>query len=815
MARKTKIAAEDLKEKQKKFENVAGNLELVPVSKFLKDNFLPYAWSFNLDRALVDVTGLKPVQRRILYTMYKEGLSPTTKRSKVASLVGSVLHFHPHGDSSVEDALKNLAREHIFRVPLIDGKGDFGVPGTPGAAGRYIEARLNKGAWLNVEEIAENATHMMPSYDGSKVEPVQIPVRWPISVINGGAGIAIAYSATMPSHNPTEVMKTCKALVKNPDMTHAAIHKIILGPDFNMGGFITSSDGIKDYLETGQGSFKVRGQYNILPGARSSYRIEFDEIPFGVHPEKIISEIQAKANNGHFKEIASYKDLSDLKHPIRVVIETKPSANYKKVLQDLFKLTSLETSISANITTIVDSKPKLSSMKDLLLNFIEFRKLCISRKMSHTLSKKDARLHMVDGLLLALLDIDAAIAIIRKSEDTKSANEKLQSSLNIDSVQADYVLSLQLRRLTKMDRVELENEKKELVEEISYIQKLLTDEEVQKEYLLKEFDETLKIIGDERKTVINSLSESEFIEAEKEVVQEVKSADKNLPCYVTRFVDGRIVKTSEPFKYSTNEKKFSNSPIAEQIKMKTQDEIVLIGSDGIGRKIPMSYISSSLVSKVSDTGVKLPKGVRLVGLSKVEPMTSDIGLAIGTKLGLVKISKTDFPNREEFPVITLEDGDEVVESRWIGKALSNLHFSFISSGANVLLFEAGTIRIAGSKSSGVRGMKLKEGEKVISFGLIESVKGTDNMVLSQTGHTIKLTPISEIPVKGKGGMGVALHLFKKGETKLTQAFAGPAPAIALEGLLNAVSLPQAAKRSARGQDFTLGTNFGSLEVSPM
>jgi DNA gyrase subunit A len=816
MARKNKIDEESLKIKQKKFEKVADNLELLPADKFLKDNFLPYAWSYNLDRALVDVTGLKPVQRRILYSMFKDGLKPAAHRAKVATLAGRVLAFHPHGDASVADALKNLARPHIFRVPLIDGKGDFGVPGTPGAAGRYIEARLNQAAWLNVEEIEEHAVHMVPNYDGSLQEPVKIPVKWPVSVINGGAGIAIAYSSTMPSHNPTEIMKALKATLRNPDITHAALQKIILGPDFNMGGLITSNDGIKEYLETGSGSFRVRGQYEVTSGARGTSRIEFYEIPFGTNPEKILEDIQKAVGAGNLKELANYKDLSDLKHPIRVVIETKPSVNPKKVIQDLFKYTSLEVSFSANITTIVDNKPKKSSMKELLLDFIEFRKMCVTNKTHFALGKRHDRLHLVGGLLKTLLDIDKAISIIRNSDDTTVAQAKLMKQFKIDEKQADYVLALQLRRLTKMDKVQLENERKELEEAIAKLELILSDEDALKAHLLEEFDATLKVIGDERKTDINGVSAEEFAANEKTLVRELKTVEKNQPCYVTRFATGKLLVSLQPFEYAEQAQQFEHGPILETVKMNTHDSIVLVGSDGIGRKVPLSYIPLGKVGTLKDAGLTVPRGVTLVGISKVDAMKSDVGLALATKQGLVKIAKTDFPLKEEFPVITLEEGDSVIDSRWIGRTLSASFFTFVTAAGNILVFDATTVRVSGSKAGGVRGVKLKDTkDEVIAFSWLRSIKAGEAQILSQGTLTLKLTPIEEIPTKGKGAMGVALHLFKKGETKLKNAYVGPAPAIGVPGMASSVMLPPAVKRASRGVDFTLDTVFGSRTVAPM
>ena len=816
MARRNKIAPEDLEEKKKKFEQIAGDLEIVPTDKFLKDNFLPYAWSFNLDRALVDVSGLKPVQRRILYTLYKDGLTPNSNRSKVATLAGRVLAYHPHGDSSVVDALKNLAREHIFRVPLIDGKGDFGVPGTPGAAARYIEARLNKAAWLNVEEIGENAVHMVANYDGSTTEPVKIPVKWPVSLINGGSGIAMAYASSMPSHNPTEVMNACKALLENPELTDDELAEIVLGPDFNMGGLVTSNDGIKDYLKTGKGSFKIRGQYEVKPTTRSAYRIEFYEIPFGTYPEQIIENIQKQiSEKGNLKEIASYKDLSDLKHPIRIVIETKPSVNYRKVIQDLFKYTNLETTFSANITTIVDNKPQQSSMRALILDFVEFRKVCIRKKSSYSLGKKEERLHLVEGLMKTLLNIDKAISIIRSSDNIDVARDELMKAFSIDEKQADYVLSLQLRRLTKMDKIELENEKKTLEDEISYLNSLISDDEVLRKHLLNEFDETLKVIGDERKTEVLNMTAEDFANSEKIVTKELRKDTKSLPCFVTRFANGTVVKTDEAFVYPTLSKKFAHSPIVEQIKVKTQDSILLVGSNGVAYTIPLSYLPTGEVMTPGKTGVVFGKDVNLVAIAKTSVLKTDVGLVLATEKGDAKLVKPDFPAKEEFVVFSLSDGDKIVDGKWLGRTLTGSSFVSITDGGNVLIYDGTSLRPTGASAGGVKSQRLREGEKVIHFNWVPSVKDAATYIISQSQLTVKLTPINDIPPKSKGAQGVALHKFKKGEVSLTKAFVGSNPIMDLEGTGNAIPLPPASRRAAAGVDFTLKTSMGSSEVTAM
>lgn len=811
MTRKKKID-EDMLGKQKKFEQIADNLEVIPADQYLKENFLPYAWSYNLDRALTDVTGLKPVQRRILYTMFENGLKPTAHRSKVATLAGSVLKYHPHGDASVSDALKNIARPHVFRVPLIDGKGDFGAPGTPGAAGRYIEARLNKAAWINVEEISEQAVHMIPSYDGNSEEPLYIPVKWPVSVVNGGSGIAIAFAANMPSHNPTEVMNACRELLRNPELSHEDLSKIILGPDFNMGGTITAIDGVKEYLETGSGTFKIRGNYEVDPKPRGVHRIEFYEIPFGTHPEKIVEEIQKKIDAGKLKDVDVFKDLSDLKHPIRVIIETKPKANYKKVLQELFKETSLEINFPTNITTIIDNRPVQASMKTLLLNFIEFRKTCVTNKSKYKLNKLSHRLHLVEGLLLTLLDIDKAIKIIRESDNSDEANTSLQKAFHIDSKQADHVLSLQLRRLTKMDKVELENEKISIETEVNVLRDIINNSESMINYLDKEFIETTKIIGDERKTDIVNMTAEEVKEALKQALKEAKEAEKNIPCYVTRFASGHLLKTHEAFTCSTG---VNYGPIIEQVKIRTQENIIIVGEKGDAAKIPATYLVFNSPVELKDIGGDLGKSKKIVALGKETLSKNDTGILLGTKLGEVKIVKPQYPNKENFTVFNLLENDEIINGMWLGRALSNRFITSVTKNNLVLVYDVSTVRPSGANAGGVRSHNIKTGDEVISFNLVNLTNKNNVFIASKTNLTIKLTPISDIAPKGRGSQGMALHRFKKGENLIMNSYAGEDIILQLSTTGKNINLPPVTKRAGSGVDFPMPVIMGSATVEVM
>lgn len=795
---------------------IAAEVNKRPAHEWLPEQYLPFTLYAIRQRALLSEDGLKPVNRRILWTLFCDNIGPNSKFLKAARAAGNTVAFHPHAQTAIEDALARMAQNFSLRVPLIEPYGSVGFQsGDTPAAARYWESRLTKAAMELLNEVPDGAVPMGKSFDGDRDEPSLLPVRWPVNVINGTQGIAVGYASSMFSHNPDEIMTAARKLLRNPDMTVDQLLKIVPGPDLPTGGELLEVDGVRSYYETGNGRFTIRSRYTVENMTRGKVKITFFELPYQISAENVISKVRLIQSSGKLKEIASIKDLTDKKNGLKLVIETKSGTNHLSVLNELFKNTPLETKFSVNSTVLVDGHPTVMPMIALLNQFLDFRRACTIRRSEARAEKVAARIHQLDALLAALLDIDAAVAIIRGSATPDAARKGLMSHFKLDKEQAEYILAMQLRRLTQADRTSVQNEKDTLEEERKTLQEVLTSEEKLTEIIDKDLEATKKIISSKRRTIISGMTTEDVQAASKEVAQAVRDGDKNLPCYVTRFADGSVTKTSEPFEYKAGEKKLANSPIIEQIKMKTQDLLVVIGSDGIGRKIPMSYVAPDIKSKAADIGVHLPEGVRLVGISKAESMKSDVGLAVGTKLGSVKIAKTDFPNREEFPVITLDDGDEVLETRWLGRAVSGSNFVFVSADANILVFPAESIRVAGSKSGGVRGMKLKDGVNAIHFSVVENAKDVQNMILSQANLTVKLTPLSEIPMKNKGGQGVALHLLKKGETKLVNAFVGPEPVITLTELFNTVALPPSLKRSARGVDYTLDSHFGSTKVRSM
>lgn len=807
----------DLFEVPEDENQIAAEVIKKPASEWLPEQYLPYTMYAIRSRALVADDGLKPVNRRILYSLFRDGVTPNSEHLKAARAAANAVAFHPHGSSSVEDALARMAQSFSLRVPLIDPYGSVGyVTGSTPAAARYWECRLSRAAMELLKELPEGAVPIGKNFDGKLDEPAQLPVRWPNNIINGTQGIAVGYASNMFSHNPDEVLKACIAVLKDPDLTVQKLLKIMPGPDLPTGGELFEIDGVKDYYETGSGRFTIRGRYRIENMARGKVRIVFYELPYQVSPGNVISKIkEMQSSRDKLKDISTVKDLTDRKNGLKLVIETKSGTNYLTILNELFKLTPVESKFSVNNTVLVDGSPVQTSMLDLLLNFVEFRRECVLNKAKFRVTKIDARIHQLKAILAALIDIDKCISIIRNADTADEAKESLMETFSIDADQADYILGMQLRRLTKADAFALNQENDELEAERTKINEMLDDKGKLDMVMEDELRATMKAISDPRRTVISGMTSEDVREAAKAGAQEARNVDKNVAVFLTRFADGRFVKTSEAFAYEKGTKKYANSPVVEQIKVKSQDSIVLVGSDGIGRMIPLNYITLDMVSHASDAGVQLPKGVKLVALAKAVPLKTDVGLVLATKQGDVKLVKPDFPQKEEFPVFALAKGDELVGGRWLGRTLTGSSFVSITSGGNILVYDATSLRATGAAAGGVKSHRLRADEEVIFFGWVASAKDADTFVVSQSQLTVKLTPINDIPPKSKGAQGVALHKFKKGESTLVKAAAGKDLVLALEGAGNAIPLPLVSRRAATGVDFTIKSEMGASEALPM
>lgn len=812
-------------------DQIAAEIVRRPVHEWLPDEYIVYALYTIRDRALLAEDGLKPVNRRILWSMFDHGLGPNSKHMKASRVAADANAYHPHGDSSIQDALARMAQNFSLRVPLVDPYGTVGwTTGDKAAAPRYWEARLTRASMELLRESKEGAVEMVPNFDGTMEEPLLLPARWPNDIINGTKGLAVGYAANIPSHNPTEVMAAAKALLRNPGLTVDELLEIMPGPDLPTGGEIMAVDGIRDYYETGSGRFIIRAQYRVEHLTRGRVRIIFHDLPYGVSAEDIltkVSELRAtqertvrgkktvvQPNAKLLKGISSMKDLADKNNMFKLVFETTQGYNHLQVINELFKTTPLQSPFSVNNTVLVENHPRRVPMLDMLAAFLEFRKSCTIDRTNHRLGRIADRMWQLNAMLAVLVDIDRAIAIIRKSETPEAARTGLRKAFKLSEAQADYILAMQLRRLTRADALSIQGEKDALDAEVADLNLLLSDDARLLDQVEADLDATAKVIADPRRsTIVGKTAEEMKVEA-RDQAQASRDGDKNLPCFIIRFANGSLMKSEEPFGYRATDKKMAHTPVIEQMKVKTQESVVLVGSDGIGRRVPVSFLVPDKALGATELGVEIPKDVRIVGISKVEPMKSDVGLALGTSNGLVKIVKCDYPKSEEFPVIALDDGDEVVDSRWLGRSLTGSYFVFVSHSGNVLAFDAKSIRETGHRAGGVRGMKLRgDGDRVVSFGWVDSLRSTDNMLVTYSGMTLKRTLLSEIPPKGKGGMGVATQIFKNGEDHLVTAYAGTnvAACVAKAPAHNMVQLPPVVKRSFRGVEFPMPVVLGSLD----
>lgn len=796
-------------------DQIAAEVISRPAEEWIPNLYLPYALYTIRDRALILEDGFKPVNRRILWALYDKGITqkaPYLKASRAASEANA---YHPHGDSSIQEALARMAQGFVQRVPLIDPYGSVGkVAGDTAAAARYWECRLNEASVDLVKDLDEGGLEFGKNFDGSLREPTRLPVRWPVGIINGTQGIAVGYAAKLWPHNPTEVMNAAIKLIDNPQMTMKQLTKIIKGPDFPTGGELFGMDGVEEYLTTGSGTFTIRGRYEVEQLPRGRNRIIFYELPYQVSAESVILAIRKAQASGksRLNDLSVIKDLTDKKRGLRLSLETKAGSNLSAIMAELFKATPVETKFSTNSTMIVDGAPIVQNMLEQLQQFVNFRRGIVKNKAIFRLSKIAARILQVDALLAALVDIDKAISIIRKSEDADSAKAQLIKHFKINEKQSQYILDMQLRRLTKADATSLGDEKGRLLKEKEDCEAILkNDADALDERVKYELKETRRIIADDRRTVVSGMSNEDVKEQERALAQSARAAEKDLPCYITKLRSGKLIRTSERDLYTEGTHVLKYGPVVETIKTSTQSELAVVFEDGSAKKVPANFFPED--KPVGSKELGFDSSLPIVGVAKIEIGKYDVGLAIVTAKGDIKISKSDFGNREEFPVITLREDDKIAATLWLARSVKGKKFVLVSSGAMAIAFDAESVRVSGSKAGPVKAMNLKsDAERIIGFGLVE--KPTEYSIISEGSKTIKVTPVTEIPVKGKGGQGVVLHKLKANEKNLlANAFVGSDLIMAMANTPNALSLPPSSKRAVTGNELEMRVQYGSL-VAP-
>lgn len=738
---------------------VAG-VEVTPVelSNELEQSMLSYSYLTIEDRAIPDARdGLKPVQRRILYSMDQSKNYHNKPYVKSAKIVGNTMgEYHPHGDSAIYDAMVRMAQDFSMGVTLIDGKGNFGDrPGAGAASSRYTESRLEEVAGLLTSELREKPVDFIPNYDETTEEPVVLPVQFPNLLINGTTGIAVGYATNMAPHNPGEVIDATRWLLTHPQATIEKLMEFIPGPDFPTGGQIIGIDGIKEAYETGRGKIFIRSPYTIKSIGRGKNSIEFHEFPYMVNSEKILESIKKAIKDNKIQGIADAKDLSGRKGT-RFVVETKAGIKPEAVVAALYKVSELEISFNFNSNALVDKVPHMLGLKDLLNIFIEHRIETVTRRTQHRIQKRQEREHLVEGLLKALLDIDLVIKIVRSSESAQIARDTLMKKLKVDEIQADYILSLQLRRLTKYDQEELKNEKEQLTKEIAKLQSLLDDEKKMRTLISKELADVKKQIDIPRRSeIIDGKQAEKFEEIAVQATQTSFNVEDE-PCEVYLTYKGGIFRSNQPTKKA----------IFSSAHSTTKGHIVLVTNKGNATRIETLHVDEkeSKVSNLVNLGHN-EKVIAVVPINLEDGKTG--GIAMGTVKGIIKITNPQFPvKNNEFSVINLDPDDEILSARWV-EDVNNYDFIFIKSSSNLLSFPASKVRPQGLNGSGMAGVKISDGEKVLDFCVLShSEKEQATVITISNNKNGKLSPIAPFPQKGRATGGVRSQTFLKGDTQL-------------------------------------------------
>jgi DNA gyrase subunit A len=791
-------------------------IEDVDVSAEMQGSFLEYAYSVIYSRALPDARdGLKPVQRRILYQMTEMGLRPDRGHVKSARVVGDVMgKLHPHGDASIYDAMVRLTQDFILRVPLIDGHGNFGSLDDGPAAPRYTEARLEASALAMTDGLDEDVVNFVPNYDNQLVQPEVLPAAFPNLLVNGASGIAVGMATNMAPHNLVEVIGAARHLMYHPDASLEDLMAFVPGPDLPTGGTISGLAGIKDAYATGRGQFKTRAKVTVESISARKNGLVVTELPYLVGPEKIIEKIKDGVTSKKLSGISDVTDLTDRTHGLRLVIGIKTGFSPDAVLEQLYRYTPLEDSFNINNVALVDGGPQTLGLRDLLQVYIDHRLSVVTRRSRFRLARKKERLHLVEGLLIAILGIDEVIQVIRTSDDSDQARTRLIDIFDLSQVQAEYILELRLRRLTKFSRIELEAEADKLRAEIAALEAILADPLRIRQVVSDELEEIAEKFGTPRRTLLTEARPSVATPSSRKNAPVLEIADT--PCRVYLSTTGRALRvdlaedgadvTAPP----ATRRRTRHDAIRSTVVTTSRTELGAVTN--LGRlirftpidlpSVPLNSIQLGAGVKISDYIALSNKKERVIGLVS---LTSGEPFAIGTRQGVVKrVTPDNYPNRPDFEVITLKPGDEVVG---VDAAPDGTEFVFVTSDAQLLRFFASTVRPQGPSAGGMAGINLGSGSTVIFFGVVDAardvvvatVSGSSQALPGMDTGRAKVSALDEFPAKGRATGGVRAHGFLKGEDQLTLAWAGPAPAHALgaDGALR--TLPEAgAKRDASG-----------------
>ena len=719
----------------------------------MRKSFLDYSMSVIVARALPDVRdGLKPVHRRILYTLYEEGMTPDKKYQKSANAVGAVMgHYHPHGDSAIYESMVRMAQDFTYRHTLVDGHGNFGsIDGDGAAASRYTEARLAKISMELLRDLNKDTVDFSENYDGQRKEPVVLPSRFPNILVNGNMGIAVGMATNIPPHNLGEVIDGCVAYIDNPEITVTELMQYIKGPDFPTAGVILGNSGIKRAYESGRGAITIRGMATVEE-AHNKHRIVITELPYQVNKKALIQRIGELVRDKVIDGISNLSDESALEG-IKIVIDVKKEANANVVLNNLYKHTQLQTSYGINFLMLVDGSPRTLGLREIIEKYIDHQKHVIYRRCQFDLKRYKDRLHILDGLKIALDNIDRVIKIIRESADDDEAKAGLMSNFALSEVQSQAILDMRLKRLTGLEKSKIEEEIAELEKLVKELEEILASEEKILEVIKTEMLEIKDKYADERRThidmtAIDYIEDESLIPVENVVITLTnKGYIKRLPAdtYRTQNRGGMGVKGM-----ATNEEDF----VEHLINATSHDYILMFTNKG-----KVYRIKGYEIPEYSRQSKGLPI-INLLSLDKDEKVTSLLKisnddeykcLVFATKSGLIKrtdISEFDSIRTNGKKFITLKDDDELVS---VKKTTGNDEILMASSNGRMVRFNEDAVRIMGRSASGVRGINL-DGGILVGMEIVEPNEYV--LVITEKGYG-KKTPVDEYRITNRGGKGV-------------------------------------------------------------
>ena len=733
-----------------------GQDKIVPVnlSKIMSNSYIDYAMSVIVSRALPDVRdGLKPVHRRILYAMQEAGMGSTKPYKKSARIVGEVLgKYHPHGDSSVYDAIVRMAQDFSIRYMLADGHGNFGsVDGDPAAAMRYTEVRMSKVAELMLQDIEKETVDFMPNYDESLKEPIVLPAKFPQLLVNGSAGIAVGMATNIPPHNMREVIDGVLMLIDNPDTTIEELMTVIKGPDFPTGGLIMGTDGIREAYMTGRGVMTMRADAHIEILSNGKPRIIVSEIPYQVNKAKLVEKIADLVRDKTIEGITDLRDESD-RNGMRVVIDLRRDANADVILNQLYKHTQMQDSFGAIMLALVDGRPRILNLKEILHYYVKHQEEVITRRTKFDLAKAEARAHILEGLTIALDHLDAVIKTIRESRTADIAKNALMAGFDLSEKQAQAILDLRLQRLTGLEREKIEEEYQEVLKTIEWLKSVLADEGKIFQIIKEELTAVKEKFGDDRRTRIMGSATTMDVEdliAEEDVVITLTHNNyiKRMPLttYRSQRRGGRGVTGM-----GTKETDF-----VENILITTTHHTILFFTNrGLVYRLKGYDIAES-TRQAKGTAIinllPLAGGEKITAVIPVKEFREDRYLFMATKKGIVKktgLAEFDTARKGGLIALTLDEDDEL-----IGVKFTDGERTIVLGTRDglAITFPEGDVRSMGRNAHGVYGIHLKDMDEIVGMDTVR--EGMEILTVTEEGYG-KRTPIADYRVQKRGGKGI-------------------------------------------------------------